>query len=179
MLLTMGGTPLVHLVTRWLCSAQLGMYSAKCGQFWLNAPYVNDSGHYWHWAITHILSLAQFWGDAICLTWSGCHKAIHLESFRISWYVWWNPMMMWLCIRVVWLLSDKMWILNWIKLWKIHKNPSRVIAHLSACTSQQQKNSEDGVSSWGGEVITLSHTLLGSPQGVPKESQRSPEGLPI
>ena len=39
--------------------------------------------------------------------------------------------MMWLCVGVVRFLSDKMWILNQIKLWKIRENPSRVIARLS------------------------------------------------
>ena len=38
---------------------------------------------------------------------------------------------MWLCIGVVRFLSDKMWILNRIKLWKIRENPSRVVARLS------------------------------------------------
>ena len=88
----------------------------------------HDSGCYWHRAITHILSPAQVWGDAVC---SRCHKAIHPESFRTGRYVWWNPVTMWLCIGVIQFLSDKMWILNRIKLWKIRKNLSRVVAHLS------------------------------------------------
>ena len=83
--------------------------------------------------IAQILSPVQVRGNVACLTWSRCHNAMHWKSFGIDWYAWQNPTMMWLCIGVVWFLSDKMWILNWIKLWKIHENPSTVVA----CWSKQ------------------------------------------
>ena len=79
----------------------------------------------------HILSPVQVQGDATCLKWSRCHRAMHPELFGIDWYTWQNPVTMWLSVGVVRFLSDKMWISNQIKLWKICKNPSRVLAHLS------------------------------------------------
>ena len=119
----------VRLVRGRLCSAQLGIYSAGRQQLWLDTPLVNDSGCYWYRMIAPIVSLVR--GDAACLIWSRHPKAMHQKSFGIDRYAWRNPMMMWLCVGVVRFLSDKMWILNRIKLWKICENPSRVVALLS------------------------------------------------
>ena len=91
------------------------------------------------------VSPVQVWGDATCLNWSRCHKAMHLESFRINWYAWQNPVTMWLCIRVIRFLSDKMWILNQIKLWKIRENLSRVVACLSVRWARSREANGDQV----------------------------------
>ena len=135
----MGRTLPVRLVRRWLCLAQLGMYSMECQQLWLDALFVNDLGHYWYRTIAQILSPVQVQGNAACLIWSRCAKAMHRKSFGIDRYTWQNPVTMWLCIRVVRFLSDKMGILNRIKLWKIRKNPSRIIACLSTLSCHLSK----------------------------------------
>ena len=90
----------VRLVRRQLCLARLSMYSTERWQLWLDMLFVNDSGRYWYWTIAQILSPVQVRGDAACLIWSRCHKAMCRKSFRINWYAWRNLVTMWLCIRV-------------------------------------------------------------------------------
>ena len=99
---------------------------------WLDALLVNDLERYWYRTIAPIVSPVPVRGGAACLIWSRRPEAMRWKSFEIDWYAWPNFVMMWLCVGVVRFLSDKMWILNWIKLWKIHENPSRVVARLSA-----------------------------------------------
>ena len=122
----------VRLVGGRLCSAWLDMYSVERQWLWLDAPFVNDLGHYWYRSIAQILSLVWVRGDAACLIWSRRPKAMCRKLFRIDRYSWKNPVTMWLCIGVVRFLSDKMWILNRIKLWKIRENPCRTVVCLSA-----------------------------------------------
>ena len=76
----------------------------------------------------------QYRFGAMLRAWFGsrCPKAMCQKLFGIDWYAWWNPVTMWLCIGVIRFLSDKMWVLNRMKLWKICENPSRVVACLSA-----------------------------------------------
>ena len=123
----------VRLVRGRLCSARLSMYSVKYRRLWLDVPLVNDSERYWFQTIAPIVSRVPVWGGAACLICSRRTRAMCRKSFGIDRYAWPNLVMVWLCIGVVRFLSDKMWILNRIKLWKIRENPSRVVARLSAC----------------------------------------------
>lgn len=127
----MGRTLPVRLVRGRLCSARLGMYSAEYRRLWLDVPLVNDSERYWFRTIAPIVSPVPVRGGAVCLIWSRRPEAIRRKLFGIDRYAWPNLVTMWLCVGVVRFLSNKMWILNRIKLWKIRENPSGVVARLS------------------------------------------------
>ena len=153
----MGRTLPVWLVRRRLCSAQLGMYSTECQRLWLNVLFVNDSGCYWYWTITQILSLVQVPGDAACLIWSRCPKPMCRKSFGIDWYTWRNPVTMWMCIGVVRFQSHKIWILNRIKLWKIRKNPSRVVVRLSSPPYWNTDCPQSDIQCWMSQSVNSRH----------------------
>ena len=135
------------------------MYSTERRRLWLDAPFVNDLGRYWYRSIAQILSPVHVWGNAVCLIWSRHPKAMHRKLFGINRFSWWNPVTMWLCIGVVQFLSNKMWTLNWIKLWKIHENPSRVVACLSMCDRISRHGVDLIIPSDGCRALLVNHTL--------------------